>query len=252
MEHKTHIVFLHGFLQDGRIFSSMSESLLNEGFSVSTPDLPGFGTNNTKDLSTKSQINWLIDFITRLNQPKIVLVAYSMGARLALQAMGKLQDLVSHFILESGTNGFLNTTERDLRKKSDYDLAKLARKDFTEFRKNWMNHPTLKPFQAIDSIKLNKLTEIQKEQDPEKVAQSLEQFGTGVMPYLSASYFADFKKPVLFLAGEMDTKFASKAIELTLFNSHFRAEIIPFCSHRIHLEQTELYLSRITSFIKEN
>lgn len=246
------IVLLHGFLQDGRVFSSISSSLQNDGFTVLTPDLPGFGTHFSSDLSTKTQVNWLVDFISKLNQshPKIVLVAYSMGARLALQAMEKLQDFVSHFILESGTNGISDSEERDLRKKNDSELAQLARTNFVEFLIKWINHPTLKPFQAVDSIKLNWLSKIQQEQHSEQVAQSLEQFGTGEMPFLPASYFVNFKRPVLFLAGEMDTKFAKKAIEIALFNPKFKAEIIPFCAHRVHLECTELYLSRIKSFLK--
>jgi 2-succinyl-6-hydroxy-2,4-cyclohexadiene-1-carboxylate synthase len=90
---------------------------------------------------------------------------------------------------------------------------------------------------------------VQAEQNQESAALSLESFGTASMPYLDSTYFKQITCPVLFIAGQQDSKFADKATELTSYNPLFSKEIIPTCGHRVHLEKTSEYLNLIKVFI---
>jgi len=246
------IVLLHGFFQDSRVFESVKNRFISLGFTVYTPDLLGFGTNNKLEndsLLTQNQLSWLVDYILSLKDEKLFICAYSMGARLALQAMKELQNNVLGFVIESGTNGIENDIERKKRAKNDTRLANMARSDFKGFQDYWMNHPTLTPIQPICFDDLLRLKIIQSEQNSENVALSLEQFGTAAMPYLNQTYFENSPKPVLFLAGENDKKFSSKANELATYNSRFRVNIIERCGHRIHLEKPTVYVDIVSQFI---
>ncbi|TNE70327.1 alpha/beta fold hydrolase, partial [bacterium] len=239
------IVFLHGFYQDSRIWEPLATELEQSGFTVFTPDLPGFGSHGVsseQELSVESQVKWLKKNIIKLNSSPLMVVGYSMGARLLLQAMHELQDLVDAFIIESGTNGIANETERLERIQSDSKLAEFILSDVDTFQKQWNVHPTLQPVQTLSIDEKKRLNEIQSEQNPQFLAWSLHHFGTGMMPYLSQEYFSTMRKPVLFLAGEQDKKFASKALEISAYNPIFRHEIVPNCGHRVHLEQKEYYL----------
>jgi 2-succinyl-6-hydroxy-2,4-cyclohexadiene-1-carboxylate synthase len=246
------IVLLHGFFQDSRAFETIKKDLVKLGFEVFTPDLLGFGLhkNTTKEaFETQYQVTWLVDYIRSLQKTNLFICGYSMGARLVLQAMKDLQNLVSGFIIESGTNGIESESEREVRKINDRRLANLARTNFKEFQNYWMNHPTLNPVQVICFDDILRLKIIQSEQNPESVALSLEQFGTAAMPFLDKTYFEPLQKPVLFIAGDKDTKFAKKAIELETYNSEFQSKLIENCGHRVHLEKPNVYVDEVVVFI---
>ncbi len=247
-------VFLHGFFQDSRVWLPLKTELENRGHAVFTPDLPGFGAhhvNNEHELFVDAQVFWLQQYVESLNQSKLIVVGYSMGARLLLQAVHHLQHLAEGFIIESGTNGISDEIERISRQENDFRLAQFALSDFTGFQHFWENHPTLQPAITIEDHELQRIREIQLSQNPQYVAWSLMHFGTGSMPFLPKSFFSNFTKPVLFLAGEQDPKFAKKAKELTRFNPLFSCEIISNCGHRVHVEHRELYLKKLETFHKQ-
>jgi len=246
------IVLVHGFFQDSRVFESVKNRFVSLGITVYTPDLPGFGTNNllhSEPLSTQNQISWFTDYISSLDTKKLLVCGYSMGARLVLQSMEKLQNNVLGFVIESGSNGIEDELDREKRSKNDSRLANMARDNFKEFQNFWLNHPTLTPIQPICFDDLLRLKIIQSEQIPENVAQSLEQFGTAAMPYLAKTYFEKLRKPVLFLAGQNDNKFNSIANELITYNSAFQVNIIERCGHRVHLERPSVYVDVVLQFI---
>lgn len=246
-------VFLHGFFQDSRIWLPLKSDLEYRGHAVFTPDLPGFGThqlNNEHELLTDAQVFWLQQYVESLHQSKLIVVGYSMGARLLLQALHQLHDLVDGLIVESGTNGISDDIERITRRENDFRLAQFALSDFSGFQKFWENHPALQPVKTIEDHELQQIREIQLSQKPQYVSWSLMHFGTGSMPFLPKSFFSSFTKPVLFLAGEQDTKFAKKAKELARLNPLFFCEIISNCGHRVHLEQRELYVKQLETFHK--
>jgi len=246
------IVLVHGFFQDSRVFESVKKRFLSLGIKVYTPDLPGFGTNDKleKDsLFTQNQINWFSNYIESLKEDKLFVCGYSMGARLLMQSMIHLQKNVLGFVIESGSNGILDTIEREKRKKKDNRLANMAVSNCKEFQDFWMNHPILTPIQPICFDDLLRLKIIQSDQNPENVAQSLTQFGTANMLYLDQNYFQQLSKSVLFLAGEQDQKFAIKAKELASYHVNFQVKLIEHCGHRIHLEKPSVYVKVVSEFI---
>lgn len=249
---KVSIVLLHGFFQDSRVFESVKQRFKKKGFEVFSPDLPGYGihtTINEEAFLTQNQVKWLVDYVISLSQENLFICGYSMGARLLLQSMNALEKYVSGFIIESGTNGIEQESERAKRIKNDTRLAQMIRTDFKSFQEFWMNHPTLTPIQPICFDDLLRLKIIQSEQVAELVALSLEHFGTATMPYLNHEYFQSIIKPVLFLAGKMDNKFAQKAVELATIQSNFQFKLIENCGHRIHLEKPSEYVEEISTFI---
>jgi 2-succinyl-6-hydroxy-2,4-cyclohexadiene-1-carboxylate synthase len=248
------LVLLHGFFQDSRVWQPIKAQLEQKGFTVYTPDLPGFGSshvNHEHELNTDAQVYWLLQYIESLNQPKLFVAGYSMGARLLMQSMVQLQSYVDGFILESVTNGISDDIERITRQENDFRLAQFALSDFKGFQQFWENHPTLQPVKLLSDTELKRLRAIQLDQKPKCVAASLMHFGTAAMPYVPTSSLRTIIKPVLFITGEQDQKFTAKAKELVKVNPLFKHEIVPNCGHRVYLEQQEMYLSKLLAFTNQ-
>lgn len=249
---KPTLIFLHGFFQDSRIFKKVLDPLQNT-YQIEVPDLPGFGDNiqniTEQSFFVENQVQWLKNYLSLKKASPLFVVGYSMGARLLLQSLHEIQVYVNGIIIESGTNGIESELEKAERKRIDFENANLLRTNKELFIEKWSQHPTLKPYKTFSSELNEILKKVQFEQNEHYAALSLLHFGTGSMPYLDSTYFEKITKPILFLAGEKDTKFAKKAVELSNYNARFNFHLVENCGHRIHLEKTDQYFQCIKEFI---
>lgn len=256
MESKIALIHLHGFLQDSRIISHVYgkfKSHLTFSHDFFALDLPGYGLNKDSKklkLDTHSQISWLENELKHFqNYKKCVLIGYSMGARLALSSLSKTESLIDALIIESGSNGIESETDRSSRRSSDAILIELINQDFNTFLDFWKHHATLSYCNKPDDETLDLVKKVQREQNPIMLKKSLEDFGTGVMPFLHPNDLRQAQTPILFIAGKNDHKFSSLASQLSQLSSSFSVKIVQECGHRVHLEQSVLYFQLINEFI---
>ena len=240
------LILLHGFLGSGRLFDNLIPSLRGVCNPVSI-DLLGHGQTEGAELhyrfSTQEQVADLAKLIGEQFELPVFLYGYSMGARLALNIALYNAELLQGLVLESGTFGIEDETERQARQSLDAARADQILGTFTGFLDHWNKLPM---FDLGGD--LSGLDHIQQNQNPIWMANSLLGFGCGTMPCLRP-YLPKFQLPVQLIAGELDPKFIR--INQTMLRElpDARLAIIPGSTHRVHANQPNYVAETIKDFI---
>lgn len=246
------LVFLHGFLGSGQIFNE----IITDVKSVCNPvtiDLLGHGETEGAELhyrfSTKEQVADLCKLIGEQLSTPLFLYGYSMGARLALQIALFRPDLVQGMLLESGTFGIEDITERQARQALDASSADQIMGNYHGFLKSWTSKPM---FQNSSSSTRNlSLKTIQDNQDPTWMANSLLGFGTGTMPCLKKKLF-ELGASVQLIVGDKDSKFVGINQNMKKEISGSKLTIVKDSNHRVHFDQPKECIRIIKKFITKN
>ncbi|KAF3773187.1 PHYLLO protein [Nymphaea thermarum] len=142
------IVFLHGFLGTSEDWTPMMEAISATRRCISF-DLPGHGksqpieNNLEKILARKSNsfeqfMKEIIKVINYITPGKVVLVGYSMGARMALYTALRHSEKVAKAVIISGSPGLKDLKMRKYRAAHDEAKASyLAKHGLEHFLKSW-------------------------------------------------------------------------------------------------------------------
>lgn len=243
------LVLLHGFLGSGQTFTGLIEEL-KEFCNPITIDLLGHGNTEGAELhyrfSTKEQVTDLIKLISEQLETPLFLYGYSMGARLALHLALRRSDLIRGLILESGTFGIEEETERQARQALDASRADQIFGNYNQFLKEWRELPMFKSDKNIREV-----NEIQQNQNPTWMANSLLGFGTGTMPHVK-NRLNELIASALLIVGEKDTKFIRVNQTLKKEIPSSELAIIKNASHRVHLDNPEQIAKHLKNFITSN
>ncbi len=235
---KTTWLLLHGFTGTKNTFRQILPVL--EEDTVLTLDLLGHGnTTSQADFSRyaiEEQCKDLADLLDQLEVPKVSLLGYSLGGRLALAFTLYYPERVEKLVLESSSPGLKTQEEQQLRQIQDQALAdKVMEKGLVSFVNDWEN---LALFSSQKKLPLATQEAIRKErlsQDVEGLQKSLLGMGTGSQP----SYWNQLSTiscPVFLFVGALDTKFCQLAAQI---NPHLKKGFIVTFSevgHAVHLE----------------
>lgn len=101
------VVFVHGWCMSSAVWKYQFDGLA-ASFKIIAPDLRGHGHSNrvAGSLSFTTFTNDLADLLQQLGLSKVVLVGWSMGAHIALQACADLSDRLAGMVLVSATPCF--------------------------------------------------------------------------------------------------------------------------------------------------
>jgi len=244
------VILLHGFMGSGGIFEDLARELARN-VRVIALDLLGHGSSEGAEMhyrfSTKEQVADLRTFIERMNDRPVILMGYSMGARLALSFAVKYPQLLAGLVLESGSFGIEDPTEAQTRQSLDGHRADEIQANFNDFLVRWNAMPL---FQSVHSKALpSEYASIQKFQDPFWMANSLLGFGTGTMPCLHHE-LAKLEVPTQLLVGGDDSKFTAinQRMHQQIPNSYL--SIIRKSGHRVHVDAPEQWLQTVQPFIQ--
>lgn len=244
------LVLLHGFMGSGESF----EHLLPDLKSLCNPitiDLLGHGDTEGAELhyrfAAKEQVADVAKLIGEQLQIPLFLYGYSMGGRLALQLALHHPGLFSGLILESATFGIEGETERQARQALDAKRSDDLLGNFDGFLENWKSMSLFKT-SSTDQELLDKTEEIQRNQNPFWLANSLQGFGTGTMPCVR-DRLKEIAIPVNLVVGEKDSKFIhiNRQMEKELADAEFHT--VKNAGHRVHLDQPEVLISLLRTFI---
>ncbi len=245
------LILLHGFMGSGESFSLILESL-KEVCNPVTIDLLGHARTEGAELhyrfSTKEQVADLVKLISEQFTPPVFLYGYSMGARLALQLTLTRPDLIQGLLLESGTFGIEDETERQARQALDASRADQIMGNFSGFLEDWK---TLPIFGEKATEAPNKFEAIQEQQNPVWMSNSLLGFGTGTMPVVRERLH-ELVAPVQLIVGDQDSKFIhiNQTMKKEINNSEL--SIIQESGHRAHLDQPKATAETIRNFITKH
>ncbi len=194
--------------------------------------------------------------IANFIRPRMFVLGYSMGARLALSWAVQYPDHVSGLLLESGTAGIADPEARKERRAADAIQAAKIRSDYHAFLEEWERNPL---FMVLDRIQsrphiltdaCSHLRSIQQRQNPDQMARWLTDFGTGSMPPLHDE-LQNITCPVLLITGESDRKFCEIAAEMEPLFPDACHRTVPQAAHRVHIDAPDAYLSLIQEYLSD-
>lgn len=94
------IVFVHGALNDHRVWSEQSAWFAAHGWNVLAPDLPGHGLSGGAALARIEDLaDWLINLLDAAGAGRALLAGHSMGSLVALEAASRAPQRVGALAL---------------------------------------------------------------------------------------------------------------------------------------------------------
>ena len=183
----------------------------------------------------------------------VMLMGYSMGARLALHLLLRDPQRYLAGILLSGSPGLPMAADRAARRRDDILLAQNLRalkgiKDLSAFLKEWYSK---KIFAGLTSHKCYKsMLERRLRIDAHAWATVLDHFGTGVLSSLWEDLHT-LRQPVLAVAGGKDHRYAAIAREMDNRAAAIRALVLPNCSHAVLCCKPTEFAKQVLTFINK-
>jgi 2-succinyl-6-hydroxy-2,4-cyclohexadiene-1-carboxylate synthase len=178
-----------------------------------------------------------------------VVVGYSMGGRIALQAAARHPGAFSGLVLVGATPGVADPAERRQRRAADEQLA-----DWMEQRRidavvdMWQR-------QAVFSTQSEQLVLAQRpgrlDHDPRELAALLRSVGQGALEPIWDE-LPDLSMPVLAIAGELDEKYSQVAAQMADALPNGRVALVPGAGHAPQLEQHDAVTKLLVEFLYEH
>lgn len=247
------LVLLHGFT--GSLVNWLPHiPIFSKHSRVITVDLLGHGRTDSPSDSLRytmgNAAQDLVAIFDRLSLPPVRLLGYSMGGRLALYLAVHYPSVIESLILESASPGLETLEQRLERQRIDECLASRIEQDgIVSFVDEWEKLPLFASQARLPQSVLDLQRTHRLQNNPVGLANSLRGMGTGVQPSLWER-LPEVGRPVLLIAGELDSKFVSIAKRMSQQIPDSRLALIPGTGHTTHLEQPELFDQRVQEFRK--
>lgn len=237
------VLFLHGFLGRGSDWQSLV-TRLDVPVEAWCPDLPGHGV--TPPMRLAPTLNALAKWITKCD----LVVAYSMGARLALMAaMTQAADQTPLF-LESGSIGIEDPAFRTQRVDLDHQRAEQIRTQSPErFLQEWYSLPIWHTLGEEHKARL--VRERSREAHPDGWATALEAFSTGNQVYALPFLRQRLANTLTFIAGEKDEAYRRQAEFLQSELPHAHCVVVPEAGHNVHEEKPAIWLDLLRGALRK-
>jgi len=244
------LLMLHGFMGCIADWQKVIAGLIDHFYCIAV-DLPGHG----KSVGFAPAQKWgmaqtaaaIVQLLKQQKIPRTHLLGYSMGGRLALYLAIPFPQYFEKVLLESASPGLMSNEERQTRLQGDERIARrLESGDFQKFLLEWYemdffqtlrNHPD---FSAMFARR--------RQNDPQALAKSLREMGTGQQPSLWPE-LPRIKFPPLLVIGEKDAKFRAIAQKMAATNPKICQSIIPGCGHNVHFEAPEIFVGEIIKWL---
>lgn len=246
-EEATAILFLHGFLGSGNDWLPLCD-ILAGNYRCILPDIPGHGRStwdSDRNCSFNNIVESAAELIEQLPDKPLHIVGYSMGGRIALALTIRRPELVRSLAIIASSPGIPDKTLRNKRLQHDRDLADVLEHDFEAFLRFWYSQPLFASL--ANNPAFPDILEARKKNDPKAIAASLRCMTPGLQPSLWKE-LGKLACPVLFMAGEKDTKYVEIGRQLVNLSPHATLEIIPGCGHALQHENTSLAADRLQHF----
>ncbi len=247
-----YMFLLHGFSGSGKDWLTIAESLKKK-FNIVTVDLIGHGLSDSPHdvacYTCPAIVSQLFSVIKSYTDDKIILCGYSMGGRAALAFAVHFPDLVDTLILEGVSPGIQSNIERIKRLKQDKTIANFilthSMEEFTDF---WMNLDIFSTQKRFSNEKLEELRQQKILNNKTGLSNSLIGFSVGMMPSFWDNLI-NIDARTLLLSGELDTKYSEINSAMVKLMPDAVHKKIPSAGHNTHLEEPQLFLKEITSFL---
>ncbi|XP_038988041.1 protein PHYLLO, chloroplastic isoform X3 [Phoenix dactylifera] len=265
------VIYLHGFLGASQDWVPIMKAISPAARCISI-DLPGHGESQVQwhmDKSSKQKLNISVEsvadiimkLICDITSGGVILIGYSMGARIALYMTLKYNEKINGAVIISGSPGLRDEAARRIRSAQDEARAHfLLAHGLQDFLHIWYAGSlwkSLRDHPHFNEIVRNRA----KHSDIQALAKVLSDLSIGKQ----MSLWEDLKhcqKPLLFIAGDKDIKFrdiskqmCSEIRTCSEGKDHIPREqlskvvIVPDCGHAVHLENPLPVINAVRKFI---
>ncbi len=249
------LVLLHGFSGSGEVFESVIDILTASGVRCLAIDLIGHGksekTTDPRFYSMTFQVDAINHIITTLCFTDSWLLGYSLGSRVALNYASKWGNHLIGLILESSNPGISNDLERKTRYSDDQILAKKIRSDYESFIIQWNRLPLFRSPADSNRSRMNKFIQLQRSQNPECIALSIEGMSPGITPFFSDQKLNEFDMPIEIITGETDLKYTDLWNQKSKNLPKLAHTIIEQAGHRVHLDNPSDYAEQVIRILSK-
>lgn len=161
-----------------------------------------------------------------------IVLGYSMGGRLALQAL-ETERLRKAVIVSSG----LNAPDDERRARDEAWARRFESEEWSSLMRAWNA-------QAVFGGHV--LERSEKDYDRGELARQLREYSPAVLP---PPRLESIETPVLWVAGERDAKYADIAKRAVARLPNAELWICPNAGHRVPWEQPEAFVARLRGFL---
>ena len=152
-----------------------------------------------------------------------------MGGRIALDQLAKGRVRPSALVLIAAHPGLITEEEKSARRTFENNwLSILDQESVDTFLKKWYAQPLFSKLQCIPPHRFT-LTK-------EEIRHSFLKFSI-LKQHPLWDFLSNCSVPVLYIAGENDTKYRGIAEKLKHMNPHLQTAIVQGASHAVHLEK---------------
>ena len=250
-----YVLAIHGFTGSTATWAHLATAARNQ-YTVLAVDMLGHGASDApsdpKRYSMECCVEDLEAILDHMGVERVHWLGYSMGGRIALSAAISLPHRTNAVIVESASPGLATVEERAARVQDDENLAVWAEEVGIErFADYWGASPLFAsqarlPAAVRDGLRAQRLTNT-----PFGLANSLRGIGTGAQPSMHERMFS-LTAPVLWIAGEEDTKFVDIARDMHRLVPGSELRMVHKAGHAAHLEQPYEFNQAVLGFLREH
>lgn len=248
------LLLLHGFTGDTSTWTPFLDAFA--GYRTIRVDLIGHGRSDSPADPARYTMEHAVDdlqaLLHHLHVDRTALLGYSLGGRVALHFALEAPEMLTALVLESASPGIADPTDREVRRRSDADLAdSILRNGLEAFVDRWQSQPLFASQSRLPGDTQQRQRTQRLAQNPQGLANSLRGMGAGSQDYLQPRLQALYV-PALFLAGGLDPRYAALAPSMAAEAPHARYQVTDDAGHAVHLEMPAEFEAVITQFLREH
>lgn len=243
-------LLVHGFTGSSDSWGErIIDGLSGAGLPPVLVDLPGHGREATRDDAPPPTLDVSLQAIADAGDWPTDLVGYSMGARVALHFAVTHPGRLRRLVLESGSPGLADASERAARRRTDEALAaRIVEEGIERFVAHWEAQPMFETQRRLSPEARARHREIRTRNEPRSLAAALTALGTGQLPSLWDD-LAGIATPTLLLVGSLDRRFVGIAERMAATIPDACLVVVPDAGHTVHLERPAAWLEAVTDFL---
>jgi 2-succinyl-6-hydroxy-2,4-cyclohexadiene-1-carboxylate synthase len=246
----TPLLLLHGFTGSASTWSELAGNLGRRTLAI---DLIGHGQSDAPlDADRYTMERCVADVVTVLDTlglPRVDVLGYSMGGRLALHLALAAPQRVRALILESGSPGLSGAADRSARREADEALADSIERDgVAVFVDIWERLPLLALADHVTDHTRQRLRQTRLSHAPIGLANSLRGMGTGRQISLW-DRLVEVTCPTLLVVGERDGRYREIAEHMRALVPAARTIVVREAGHTVHVDQPDAFANHVAAFL---